>query len=199
MQQPTIAIMVILMLLTETDGSLEKNICAMEAAREAGIPVCPCTGRSWLQSAAQVKRFGFDNLCVVNNGASIVEIDSGELRYRNRISPDLVEPLLAIGEKYQGNDIITQSSCQEFIGFLASDETKKRQILERYGPQMQGDENMRIFTSGEEMYLASRGSAEMVRYIAEPKNVPSSMIKELDAIPSVEIAWSWTIHLDVMA
>ena len=97
---------------SETDGSLEKNICAMEAAREAGIPVFPCTGRSWLQSAAQVKRFGFDNLCVVNNGASIVEIDSGELRYRNRISPDLVEPLLAIGEKYQGNDIITQSSCQ---------------------------------------------------------------------------------------
>ena len=184
---------------SETDGSLEKNICAMEAAREAGIPVFPCTGRSWLQSAAQVKRFGFDNLCVVNNGASIVEIDSGELRYRNRISPDLVEPLLAIGEKYQGNDIITQSSCQEFIGFLASDETKKQQILERYGPQMQGDENIRIFTRVEEMYLASRGSAEMVRYIVEPKNVPSSMIKELDAIPSVEIAWSWTIHLDVMA
>lgn len=29
---------------SETDGSLEKNICAMEAAREAGIPVFPCTG-----------------------------------------------------------------------------------------------------------------------------------------------------------
>lgn len=47
---------------SEADGSLEKNIRAMEAAREAGIPVFPCTGRSWLQSAAQVKRFGFDNL-----------------------------------------------------------------------------------------------------------------------------------------
>lgn len=183
----------------KTDGSLEKNIQAMKAAQKAGIPVFPCTGRSWLQSASQVKRFGFDNLCVVNNGASIVEIDSDELRYRNRISPDLVELLLEIGEKYKDCSIITQSSCQEFIGFLASDETSKQQILHRYGPQMQGDENIRIFSSVKEMYLASRDSAEMVRYIGEPKDVPREMMKELDAIPSVEIAWSWKIHLDVMA
>ena len=39
----------------------------------------------------------------------------------------------------------------------------------------------------------------MVRYIADPKNVPPAMMKELDALPGVEIAWSWTIHLDVMA
>lgn len=184
---------------SETDGSLEQNIQALRAAQEAGIPVFPCTGRSWLQSASQVGRFGFDNLCVVNNGASIVEIDSGALRYRNRISPDLVEPLVRIGQTYSDHHIITQTSCQDFIGFLAPDAASKQAIVERYGPQMQGDENIRVFESAEQMCQESLSSAEMVRYIAERACVPAAMMKELDALPSVEIAWSWKIHLDVMA
>ena len=40
---------------SETDGSLEKNIKAMKAAQKAGIPVFPCTGRSWLQSAGVIR------------------------------------------------------------------------------------------------------------------------------------------------
>ncbi|MFR6344444.1 MAG: Cof-type HAD-IIB family hydrolase [Christensenellales bacterium] len=184
---------------SETDGSLEKNIKAMKAAQKAGIPVFPCTGRSWLQSAGVIRDLGFDNLCVVNNGASIVEIDSDVLRYRNRISPELVQILVEVGEKYAHHKILTQTSCRDFIGFLASDAMDKHTIIERYGPQMQGDENIRVFDSAEELYRASMSSAEMVRFVAEKEDVPLAMMKELDALPSVEIAWSWDIHLDVMA
>lgn len=196
------------LIVTDLDGTflthgpghaMEDNLQAMREAQRRGIPVFPCTGRAWPQSASHVAQYGFDNLCVVNNGASLVEIDSGALRYRNRVAPQLLGPLLQLGETYADCDILTQVSSHSFIGFLEPKEAMTRErLLARYGPQLNRDNKLIMFSSAEEMEQATMHSAELVRYIAEPERVPQAMLDALNAMQGVEVTWSYRLHLDVM-
>lgn len=187
--------------LTHAPGhAMEDNIRVMREVQRRGIRVFPCTGRSWAQSAEHVLRYGFDNLCVVNNGASLVEIDSGALRYRNRVAPELVQPLLQLGERYEDREILTQVSCHSFIGFLEPKEAMTRErLIARYGPQLSKENKLVMFRTVEEMCEATSDEAELVRYIAEPDHVPQQMLDELNAMQQVEVTWSYRLHLDVMA
>ena len=183
-----------------SESAIEENRRVMRQVQRMGIPVFPCTGRSWVQSVEQVSKYGFDNLCVVNNGASLVEIGSGALRYRNRIAPELVAPLLQLGKKYAGCEILTQVSCHSFIGFLEPEEAMTRErLIGRYGPQLNSENKLVMFRTVEEMIEGTRDAAELIRYIAEPDRVPKQMLDELHAMQRVEVAWSYRLHLDVMA
>lgn len=187
--------------LTHAPGhAMQDNMRVMQEVQGRGIPVFPCTGRSWVQSVEQVSRYGFDNLCVVNNGASLVEIDSGALRYRNRVAPELVTPLLRLGKKYADCEILTQVSCHSFIGFLEPRGAMTRErLMARYGPQLNSANELVMFSTVEEMIEATYNAAELVRYIAEPDHVPQQMLDELNAMRQVEVTWSYRLHLDVMA
>ena len=77
------------LIATDLDGTFlqgghtphPENIKAVRACQQAGIKVCVCTGRNWAECRKIVKEVGFDDFCAVNNGASIVEVNTGELRY----------------------------------------------------------------------------------------------------------------------
>ena len=90
------------LIATDLDGTFLKgghtphpeNIKAVRACQEAGIRVCACTGRNWAECRKIVEEVGFDDFCAVNNGAAIVEVKTGELRYRNRFDPGGCDAIL---------------------------------------------------------------------------------------------------------
>lgn len=182
----------------EDDGSLPVNIEAVKAAQRAGIVVYPCTGRSWLQSNTLVPQMGFDNLIVTNNGASIVEMDSGKTIYQDCLSRDMAQTLLDIGEAYHAHRIIPQVACPDFMGFFAADKHIEHELSSRYGLQIDGTGGIRFYRTAAEMGKAGGASVELVRYIAEPKDVPQAMMDDLHKLQGIEITWSYRLHLDVM-
>ena len=66
------------------DSPHPENIQAVKECQKAGIKVCACTGRSFNRAKDIIAQAGFDQFCVVNNGASIVDWRTGQHRYRNR-------------------------------------------------------------------------------------------------------------------
>ena len=96
------------LIATDLDGTFLKgghtphpeNIKAVRACQEAGIRVCACTGRNWAECRKIVEEVGFDDFCAVNNGAAIVEVKTGELRYRNRFDPEAIAGLVDVMLSY---------------------------------------------------------------------------------------------------
>ena len=87
----------------DLDGTLfyKRNTVSPESIRvlhdcaQAGIHVCICTGRSLAQIAdALACGAEFDQLCMVTNGASILNWKTNEYVLERRIDPEVTEPLL---------------------------------------------------------------------------------------------------------
>ena len=66
-----------------TDGmeSHPENRRVVQACKARGIPVCACTGRNWGACKRIVWQNGLSEYCVTNNGASVVDTRTGEIRY----------------------------------------------------------------------------------------------------------------------
>ena len=98
------------LIATDLDGTFlqgghtphPENIKAVRACQQAGIKVCVCTGRNWAECRKIVKDVGFDDFCAVNNGASIIEVNTGELRYHNRFDPNAIAGLVDVMLEYPG-------------------------------------------------------------------------------------------------
>ena len=96
------------LIATDLDGTFlqggdtphPKNIEAVRACQAAGIKVCACTGRSFNWCRDIIEQVGFDDFCVVNNGASIVDWRTGRHRYRNRFEPESVERIIDVMMSY---------------------------------------------------------------------------------------------------
>ncbi|MBQ9989293.1 MAG: HAD family phosphatase [Clostridia bacterium] len=71
------------------------SLKAVSDCKKAGIPVCICTGRS-LGQIQDILAFNaeVDELCVVTNGASIINWRTEEYVLHRRLDPELVEPML---------------------------------------------------------------------------------------------------------
>jgi Cof subfamily protein (haloacid dehalogenase superfamily) len=96
------------LLLTDVDGTLvrrdgtisEENLAALRAAREAGVHISICTGRSVMSSAEQVKALGFDGFHAFYDGGFICHERSGEVLHAGVIAPELVKRLVAFAEAH---------------------------------------------------------------------------------------------------
>lgn len=88
------------LVVTDVDGTLvelladevsEKTRAAVLAAEKRGISVVPVTGRP-LQMAQKVfELLGFNDLCVVDNGATIRKVLTGELVWKKWLEPDVLK------------------------------------------------------------------------------------------------------------
>ena len=75
------------LIVTDLDGTFldtyhtlnEENVKAVRRAREQGIYVAAVTARNWSACKWAVTETGFDPLCVINNGAAIVEGSNGNM------------------------------------------------------------------------------------------------------------------------
>lgn len=90
------------LIVTDLDGTFlngyhdlnEENIRAVKAAREHGIIVAPVTARNFDCARYAILSSGFDPLCVMNNGASIVDSRDLSHRFSNFIDPASVRSII---------------------------------------------------------------------------------------------------------
>lgn len=90
------------LIVTDLDGTFldtyhtlnEENVKAVRRAREQGIYVAAVTARNWSACKWAVTETGFDPLCVINNGAAIVEGSSEKLAFENTIPAPAVRAIL---------------------------------------------------------------------------------------------------------
>lgn len=90
------------MVVTDLDGTFmcdfhtphPDNVRAAQACRAQGVTVCACTGRMWTESRGALSRAQITGLCAINNGATIIDIQTGQVRRSVRFDPKAVPRLL---------------------------------------------------------------------------------------------------------
>ncbi len=98
------------LIATDLDGTFllggnlphPENVQAVRACHQMGINVCACTGRSYNSAKEIILVSGLDRYCVLNNGASIMDMETGTLRYRNRFRPQTIGPIVEVLLGYGG-------------------------------------------------------------------------------------------------
>ena len=130
------------MIATDLDGTFlqggdsphPENIQAVKECQKAGIKVCACTGRSFNRAKDIIAQAGFDQFCVVNNGASIVDWRTGQHRYRNRFEPESIGKIVDVMMSYHASFGLTGFETlymlEGYVGawYQALDEDMRRQL-----------------------------------------------------------------------
>jgi hydroxymethylpyrimidine pyrophosphatase-like HAD family hydrolase len=81
--------------LTPDGTPSQESLRVLRACKQKGIRVCICTGRSLAQiEGILALEAELDDLCVVTNGASIVNWRTGKYVLERRIDPAMADPLL---------------------------------------------------------------------------------------------------------
>jgi len=180
-----------------SDKWREDNLAALADARSAGILVYPCTGRPWPQTSMLVRPYEFDNLCVVNNGASIVDMGSAATYYQKGLSREMTLALFDIISRHKLPALISSS---RYIGYYLPEGNDG-------GDHLKGHRSMtetakypfHVFHSSDEMISVSGSDTDLLRVITHPEDISPSLRRELDALKDIEISWSWTFHMDITA
>ena len=82
-------------LFYQRDTASPESIRTLERCAQEGIHVCICTGRSFAQVAGALACGAtFDKLCVLTNGASIMNWKTNEFVLERRIDPNVADPML---------------------------------------------------------------------------------------------------------
>lgn len=112
------------LIVTDLDGTFlnsyhdlnQRNIHAVRAAREKGIPVCPVTARNFDSARYAILSSGFDPLCVTNNGASIVDSRDAHLVFSNFIDPPSVRAIVEAAVEAQASvDVYTTQYTARYM------------------------------------------------------------------------------------
>ncbi len=90
------------LIVTDLDGTFletyhtlsQENIRAVRRAREQGIYVAAVTARNWSACKWAVTQTGFDPLCVINNGAAIIDGTTETMKFENTIPAPAVRGIL---------------------------------------------------------------------------------------------------------
>lgn len=173
------------------------NVRAVKAAREAGIKVCVCTGRFWPQARQIVKDCGFDDFCITNNGASIIEVQTGKLRYRNRLNPDTLEKLLKVCADFDAGIMLFNSDfLGVYIPTMGEAELNELKFMYSFPPEYRYEQ--RIYPTAEEMAEECRGSAEQV-ILSIKYEYADALRKRLQDIGDVEITTANPEYINIMA
>ncbi|MDL2224861.1 Cof-type HAD-IIB family hydrolase [Eubacteriales bacterium OttesenSCG-928-M02] len=110
------------LIVTDLDGSFlanrtdicEENIAVIAEAQRRGIKVCGCTARNWSTSKRIAERAGMKDLFVVCDGATTLDVTTGEVLERRNIDPQYIEPMTMLLLKY--SDKVHYKGFLETIG-----------------------------------------------------------------------------------
>lgn len=193
------------MVVTDLDGTfiapqeaLEENIRAMKEAQAKGIRVYPCTGRAWHMAEGEIGALGFDPLCIVNNGASIVDMRDGTLQRRNRIAPDDVRRLLQIGAQHGVHAEISCTHGLALVGDTYREDDDNNVEFVHIARDMMQKGYVHLFSSDEEMLDECGEASELIRFFANPLDEPE-LVEALRGVEGAAVTQSYIHHIDVMA
>lgn len=90
------------LIATDLDGTFltgartfpEENRAIVQACRRAGVRLCACTGRNWVEAHDVLYDAGLTGLCILNNGACIMDLESESVYYARRFEEKAVGSLL---------------------------------------------------------------------------------------------------------
>lgn len=176
----------------------DMNVAAIGHARQAGIKVLPCTGRPWIMAESIVRGYDFDKVCVVSNGAAIMDMVTGKALYRNHIPGDTLHRLLGLAESYGvGFDV----TCGHMMGMMDSQRHIQRgEMYDIMLDWLSRNDKIRYFESVDGMAAGCGENAELVRFfIRKGEDDTRRLVDELSGIEGIEFARSYRLHVDIMA
>lgn len=184
-----------------TDGmeSHPENRRVVQACKARGIPVCACTGRNWGACKRIVWQNGLSEYCVTNNGASVVDTRTGEIRYRNRFEPESVRRIVEMSLEM---DCQTVSISGHDATYLYRDRAEyffrhlPQEILDL--PKGQWME-LKWFDTAREMIEAAADDAERINVGLRREADLAPFCRRCEQIRPVEIAASGFGHIEVTA
>ncbi len=105
-----------------------RNVAALRAAAEQGIAVAIASGRAWSLLAEVAEQLDCVRYAVLSNGASVLDVETGEWLYRKGLPPEqrraLVALLLDWGVPFevyaQGGNYIQADRAEQVIGSALS-------------------------------------------------------------------------------
>lgn len=178
------------LIATDLDGTFlaaeetphPENIKALKACQEAGIKVCAVTGRNWTRTKHIYQQAGFDQFCVLNNGAVIYDAKNNELRYRNRFEPDSIEKIVKVIESYPAADYW-------FTGF-----DYISMVYEHGAPwytcmdeEEQKSKGVRFYENSAELVAASKDDVARINWEVPYDELAEEILEEMSAFTDIEI------------
>lgn len=162
------------LIVTDLDGTFlqtyhtlnEENIRAVRRAREQGVYVAAVTARNWSACKWAVTQTGFDPLCVINNGAAIVDGGKETMVFENAIPAAAVRAILQAAAK-------AHAAIDVFAGLFSLE----------YGPTRLATEDMRQWRA------AWREKPEAFRPVTEIYDDLDAMIER-----AAEVSQNITVH-----
>ena len=187
------------MIATDLDGTFlqggdsphPENIQAVKEFQNAGIKVCACTGRSFNRAKDIIEQAGFDQFCVVNNGASIVDWRTGQHRYRNRFEPESIGKIVDVMMSYHASFGLTGFETlymlEGYVGawYQALDEDMRRQL------------NGHIYRTKEELVEACAEDVERMNLNLPFLETYADLREKLAGVADVEITASGPHSLEI--
>lgn len=191
------------LIATDLDGTFlqgghtphPENIKAVRACQEAGIKVCACTGRNWSECRKIVKEVGFDEFCAVNNGASIIEVNTGELRYHNRFDPNAIAGLVDVMLEYPGVKFgLTGLESTAVLNGYMEDwfEQEPEELLEELY-------HLKIYDTKEELVDACREDVERINCRLPFLQYFEQVREKMNRYTDIEIMQSTDGYLEISA
>lgn len=196
------------LVITDLDGTFldnnnepnGQNVQALAACREAGIPVCVITARSFTSSLRVFGLSGFNGYCVTSNGASLYDIATGKQLYKQTIPKDGMKIILDTCLRHRANLFVIAHG-----GNIVCKELRRPQILAKAvdiseWPKEQRPYRVELETAAELLEWLQDDS-ELVNIHApdEQKGFDGAFYREIIGAGELTLTSSHPGGLDVMA
>ena len=191
------------LIATDLDGTFlssfteahPENIVAMKECQKRGIHVCACTGRMWAGAKNIVTKSGFDRYCVTNNGASIIDITTGEHRFRSRIDPQYLKAILQYG--IDANASVSVAGYDTLYAYGPTSPDIYDRIKFMQGNPSGDTSKVEIFDDLDEMVEICAPYAEKIGVRMNFIDNLDKVYDHLSEITEVEITSSWPGNMEI--
>ena len=194
------------MVVTDLDGTyfyngmpMVENQRAVQMAREQGVKVFACTGRSWAMCSYTMQHIGMDEWAVTGNGASVTQVSTGKLHHPCFVDRQHVGPILrfiASNGKYKLNTYCGDMmyTTKELLPWWLEDSDKQNQTL----PKEQWT-RFTVCDSLEEMIEKSQDVCELIRLETgyERTPMPQEIQAYIDTLDEFQVTTSFDGHWDI--
>jgi Cof subfamily protein (haloacid dehalogenase superfamily) len=196
------------LIVTDLDGTFlathndahPENARALRHARQNGITVCACTGRSWTMCRHVVKRYGFDPYTITSGGAAIIDADTEQALYAKTMAPTALLPLLYASWR-TGIETIEVFAADVCAAFGQGVEDKFLRARVRNAVMPEGErEHYRPYDDFLEMFHAMKDKSELVYLTTKERMglMPAKLMEIIDKLNAFELTSSSQGCVDVL-